>query len=86
MAGMYRRALLAALLLTPGLLAPGLAQAQGQPRFQPTAQDRADLARIETYLNALRSLKANFMQVAPNGGISAGNAWLSRPGRMRFEY
>jgi len=72
------------LLLAPLLLLPGLAAAQG--KFQPTAQDRADLARIETYLNGLRSLKARFMQVAPDGGITAGNAWLSRPGRMRFEY
>jgi outer membrane lipoprotein-sorting protein len=79
MPGMKRRALLAAFLL----LAPPLA---AQPRFQPTPQDRADLARIEAYLNGLRSLKANFVQVAPDGSLSAGNAWLARPGRMRFEY
>lgn len=82
MRGMKRRAL----LLAPLALAAAPAPVRAQPRFQPTTQDRADLARIETYLNGLRSLKANFMQVAPNGQISAGNAWLSRPGRMRFEY
>jgi len=82
MRGMKRRAL----LLAPLALAAAPETARAQPRFQPTAQDRADLARIETYLNGLRSLKANFMQVAPNGQISAGNAWLSRPGKMRFEY
>ena len=82
MRGMKRRAL----LLAPLAIAAAPAAVRAQPRFQPTTQDRADLARIETYLNGLRSLKANFMQVAPNGQISAGNAWLSRPGRMRFEY
>ncbi len=81
---MHRRALLLAPLVAPLLLVPAVAHAQ--PRLQPSAQDRADLARIETYLTGLRSLKANFMQVAPDGQISAGNAWLARPGRMRFEY
>lgn len=51
-----------------------------------TPQDRADLARIETYLNGLRTLKARFLQVAPDGTTSQGTAYLQRPGRMRFEY
>jgi outer membrane lipoprotein-sorting protein len=79
MPGMKRRALLASTLLLP-------AAALAQPRFQPTAQDRADLGRIETYLNGLRTLKAKFVQIAPDGALAAGTAWLSRPGRMRFEY
>jgi outer membrane lipoprotein-sorting protein len=60
--------------------------ARAQPRFQPTPQDRADLARIETYLGTLRTLKAHFLQVAPNGALAEGTAWLDRPGRMRFQY
>lgn len=51
-----------------------------------SAQDRADVARIEAYLNSVRSLRARFFQVAPNGGTSQGQAWLVRPGRMRFQY
>lgn len=51
-----------------------------------TAQDRADLVRIEAYLNGLRTLRARFLQVAPDGTITEGNAWIERPGRMRFEY
>lgn len=76
---MNRRTLLASALLLP-------VAAQAQPRFQPSTQDLADLARIETYLNGLRSLKARFIQIAPNGQLASGTAWLSRPGRMRFEY
>ncbi|HET6306392.1 MAG TPA: outer membrane lipoprotein carrier protein LolA, partial [Rhodopila sp.] len=56
------------------------------PGFTPTAQDQADITRIETYLNSLTSLKAHFMQVAPDGGVSEGTAWLVRPGRLRFQY
>lgn len=51
-----------------------------------SAADSADLKRIEANLNGLKTLKAKFLQVAPNGDISGGTAWLSRPGRMRFEY
>jgi outer membrane lipoprotein-sorting protein len=82
---MHRRALLA----LPVLLAASRsarAQRTAAPAWQPTAQDQADLARIEAYLNNLRTLKAHFLQVAPDGGISQGTAWLERPGRMRFQY
>lgn len=80
---MNRRTLIALSLLTA--LVP-LAPAMAQKPLALTAQDRADLARIETYLNGLRTLKARFLQVSPEGATTEGNAWLQRPGRMRFEY
>ncbi len=80
---MNRRTLLSLALLPP-LLAPLVARAQGTP--QPKPQDAADLARIEAYLNGIHTLQAHFMQVAPDGAISQGTAWLDRPGRMRFQY
>ena len=73
---MKRRILLAA------LLAPTLAYAQAPP----TAQDQGDIARAEVYLNTIHTLKARFQQIAPNGAVSGGVAWLQRPGRMRFQY
>lgn len=45
-----------------------------------------DLARIETYLNGIKSLRADFIQVAPDGSISDGRLYLDRPGRVRFDY
>jgi outer membrane lipoprotein-sorting protein len=51
-----------------------------------SAQDQADIARVEAYLNGLKSLKAQFVQVTGNGETSKGTAWLDRPGRMRFQY
>ena len=74
---MIRRALLATALFLPLL-------AHAQPA--PSAQDKADIARVEAYLNTVRTLKARFQQIAPNGSISGGTAWLQRPGRMRFQY
>jgi len=60
--------------------------AQSAPRWTPSAQDRADLARIETYLNSLTTLEARFLQVSSNGAVASGRLWMQRPGRMRFEY
>jgi outer membrane lipoprotein-sorting protein len=85
---MNRRALLAAALTaaaTPAVVAPAWGQEVARP-MALTAQDRADLGRIEGYLNGLRTLKARFLQIAPDGATSEGNAWIERPGRMRFEY
>jgi len=79
---MNRRTLLIASFLAPVL--PRAAGAQAQPAL--TAQDRADIARVETYLNGVRTLHARFVQVAPNGSTAEGQAWLQRPGRLRFEY
>lgn len=76
---MNRRTLLA----LPLLLLPVAARAQA---LALTAQDRADLARIQTYLDGLRTLKARFLQVGSNGATAGGTAWLQRPGRMRFAY
>lgn len=83
MTPMHRRGL----LLAPLLAALAAAPAPAQPRpAQLAPQDQADVARIEAYLNSTRSLTARFLQVAPDGGLSRGQAWLVRPGRMRFQY
>jgi outer membrane lipoprotein-sorting protein len=84
MRGMKRRDLLR-LSLAP-LVLGATSAAQAQPAFQPTPQDNTDLRRIEVYLDSLRTLKAHFLQVAPNGALAQGTAWLDRPGRMRFQY
>ncbi len=80
-----RRLLIAAVVpLTLGMpMAAHAAQAQA-PVASPV--DQADVTRIQAYLNGLHTLKAHFVQVAPNGAISQGTAWLERPGRMRFQY
>jgi outer membrane lipoprotein-sorting protein len=44
------------------------------------------LPRVETYLNALTTLVADFTQVSPDGTITTGRFYLQRPGKMRWEY
>ena len=51
-----------------------------------SSQDRRDIRRVEAYLNDIRTLSADFIQVAPDGSIDHGRLHLKRPGRLRFEY
>ncbi len=81
---MKRFSLAIALALTLAL-APRLAAAQPHAAVLTDA-DAASLHQVETYLNAIHSLKARFLQIAPDGRTSTGTVWLQRPGRMRFEY
>lgn len=45
-----------------------------------------DISRIEGYLNGITTLVADFNQVAPDGKESSGKFFLSRPGKLRWQY
>jgi len=72
----------AALLLFCGI---SIATAAPAPALL-TPQDTLELQRIAAYLNGIRTMTADFQQVANNGAVSTGRLWISRPGRMRFQY
>jgi len=76
------RALGAALLLS---MVANAALAAPTPAVL-SAQDTLELQRIAAYLNGIRTMTARFQQIANNGGLSTGQLWVARPGRMRFEY
>lgn len=60
---------------------------QETPAVAPLPAAAADaISRIEDYLNGIRTLKADFIQRAPDGVVSEGKVVLERPGRLRFEY
>jgi outer membrane lipoprotein-sorting protein len=63
--------------------APAIDQAPAQ---KLTAQDRSDIQRIELYLNELKSITADFMQIDDHGGIMHGSIVIKRPGKMRVTY
>ena len=58
----------------------------GATTVQAAPVDNATVATVETYLNTIRSLKSEFIQIAPDGSSSEGTLWLKRPGKMRWEY
>jgi outer membrane lipoprotein-sorting protein len=72
--------------LLSGLFLAGLPAMTEVATAQTSGQDQADLARIEAYLNGIRSLKARFVQTASDGASASGIALLQRPGKMRFQY
>ena len=51
-----------------------------------TPQDVADLSRVESYMNAMPPVRAEFVQQTSDGQVYNGQFWLQRPGRLRFEY
>ncbi len=53
---------------------------------QLSADDQADITRVNTYLSHLKDMQGNFLQVGPDGSLAEGRFYLRRPGRMRFEY
>ncbi len=49
-------------------------------------EEKDDLSKIETYLNGVLTLKSRFIQTSSDGEVVEGDFYLSRPGKMRFEY
>jgi outer membrane lipoprotein-sorting protein len=51
-----------------------------------TPEQRAIIERVNTYLSNLQELSGNFVQVGPDGRRTQGEIYISKPGRVRFEY
>src|SRR3974390_255659 len=97
--GARRRAALAALMIC--LAAPSFAQGQapfpiqnpfaallGQPGPSVTLkpEQRAIVDKGNKYLTSVQTLQGKFVQVGSDGRRTTGDFYLSKPGRVRFEY
>ena len=83
---MPARAAMRMILLAGALVAPMAALGQAPDAATLTPADRGWVERVQQTLAGITTLKAHFLQIAPDGRTSQGTAWLDRPGRMRFEY
>jgi outer membrane lipoprotein-sorting protein len=63
-----------------------LAPQPPQKNAPPVPAEAPSLDRINAYLNGMKGLQADFIQIAPDGRRFGGVLYLLRPGRMRFEY
>jgi outer membrane lipoprotein-sorting protein len=83
-----RRALLArtgaAFLLAGALARPAFAKKIQAAAL--TGQDKADIRRIEAYLNGITTMQAKFQQYTAAEGLSFGMIYVRRPGFMRVQY
>ncbi len=55
-------------------------------KAQKLAQKQELLGRVEKSLNAIHSLKSDFIQRAPDGTVAEGVLYLERPGKLRFDF
>ena len=49
-------------------------------------EQRAIIDKVNNYLSAMQVLSGKFVQVGPDGRKSQGNFYISKPGKVRFEY
>src|SRR5258708_30660533 len=91
---MRRMKLLSTIILPLALFAAGSSFGQGAARSKSplappvafTEAQRADLKRISTYLNSLKSVEGHFLQIGADGKTERGEFYIKKPGRVRFEY
>ena len=50
------------------------------------ATQKAQAARVSSYLSSLQTLVGNFVQVGPDGSRTKGDFYIQKPGKVRFEY
>jgi outer membrane lipoprotein-sorting protein len=51
-----------------------------------SAADKAILDQVDGYFNAIRVMSGKFVQIGPDGQRTTGSFWVSKPGKMRFDY
>jgi outer membrane lipoprotein-sorting protein len=50
------------------------------------ANQKAQAAKVSSYLSSLQTLVGNFVQVGPDGSRTKGDFYIQKPGKVRFEY
>jgi len=50
------------------------------------AEQRAIVDRVNSYLSSVTVLSGKFVQVGPDGRRTQGDFYISKPGKVRFEY
>jgi outer membrane lipoprotein-sorting protein len=50
------------------------------------APTKQDVQKVENYLNSIKTLSANFVQIASNGEKAEGRIYIEKPNKIRMEY
>jgi len=72
--------------IAPALLAQDLALPPLEEQVIEQSSSVEALGLVQNYMKTVRSLKADFIQLAPGGNQSNGTLYLARPGKIRFDY
>jgi outer membrane lipoprotein-sorting protein len=49
-------------------------------------EQAASINAISKYINSFKTMQGEFTQISPKGNLSRGVFYISKPGKMRFEY
>lgn len=79
----FKLFLLPAMLSLVLSLSPATARAQTRPL---TGEELKIVSSVTDYLNSFLNMEGYFVQTGPSGRYTSGRFFLSRPGRVRFEY
>jgi len=55
-------------------------------KTKPVIDKPAEIARIEAYLNSVRSVEAGFLQISSGGRVAEGKLYLQKPKQLRLDY
>jgi len=80
------RLLFAAVISLSFLSLPTVAATPDIKPAHLSVEESADVSRIETYLNEMKSISADFLQIDDGGGMMRGTIAIQRPGKMRVNY
>lgn len=58
----------------------------GAAKAEVVAATPEQITAAEQYLNTLTTVTSDFIQVGPEGDIANGTFYLSRPGKLRWQY
>jgi outer membrane lipoprotein-sorting protein len=73
--------------LAASLLILGLAsQAHAAKAMQLSSEQADTINRISEFMNSFETLQGDFTQISPQGNVSKGKMFISKPGKMRFDY
>ena len=73
-----------ALLISPSAMMAPPATAATDAKLSPKNVEQIN--KVSNFFNGFKTLTGQFVQVGPRGNISNGTFYISKPGKMRFEY
>lgn len=80
------RNIFVAILLAFGLALMPQAASAKVPPLPLTPDQQAAVKRINDYFNSFQTMKCNFTQVSARGTLTNGVLYISKPGKLRFDY
>ena len=84
--GQAVRALLSRRAFVTGVAVFGLAAAIGLPFGSAEAQTTGTAQKIADHFASVKTMSGEFVQFGPRGEQTGGKFYISRPGKIRFNY